>query len=185
MKSIILGNEVERMPDFAFRFMKLLFRFFYLFKSVHKDLIKFGIRQGDRIADWGCGTGAYIKAASEMVGMEGKVYAVDVHEMSIESVNKIIIKNKLSNVIPVLSDGIKADIPDNSVKIVFALDMFHMVKNPDQFLREISRIMGADGILFMEDGHQPRKTSRDKIEKSGCLKIIAEEKRFLKCTPVK
>ena len=84
-----------------------------------------------------------------------------------------------------LSDGIKADIPENSVKIVFALDMFHMVKNPDHFLREISRIIRADGILFIEDGHQPRKTSRDKIMKSGFWKIKEEEKRFLKCIPVK
>ena len=89
MKNIILGNEVERMPDFAFRFMKFLFHIFYLFKSVRKDLVLFGLRKGDYVADWGCGTGAYVKKASEMAGPDGKVYAVDVHELSIEAVNKI------------------------------------------------------------------------------------------------
>ena len=185
MKNVILGTEVERMPDFVFRLMKLLFHFFYFFKSVRKDLDRFGVGNGDKVADWGCGPGAYIKEASEMVGSEGKVYAVDVHELSIESVNKIIKKHKLSNVITVLTDGIKADIPDNTLNIVFALDMFHMVKNTDLFLKEICRITRTDGFLFIEDGHQQRKSAREKIQRSGCWKILDEQKRFMKCSPVK
>lgn len=185
MKNKILGTEVERMPDSVFRFMKFLFHIFYLFKSVRKDLEAFGVKRGDIIADWGCGTGAYTKEASEMVGVEGKVYAVDVHEMAIETVNKIISRNGLSNVIPVRSDGIKTDMPDNEVDIVFAIDMFHMVKNTDLFLKEICRITRNDGLLFIEDGHQPRKAAREKVIKSGCWKIIAEQKRYMKCSPVK
>jgi len=185
MKNILLGNEVERMPDFVFRFMKMLFHIFYLFKSVKKDLELFGVKKGDTVADWGCGTGAYTKAASEMVGPEGKVFAVDVHELSIQTVSGIIRKNNLTNVVPVLSDGIKADIPDDSVDIVFALDMFHMVKNTDLFLKEISRITKGSGYLFIEDGHQPRKQAREKIVRSGCWKIVTEEKRYMKCSPLK
>jgi ubiquinone/menaquinone biosynthesis C-methylase UbiE len=185
MKNAILGNEIERMPDFVFRLMKILFHIFYLFKSVRKDLELFGVKKGDVIADWGCGTGAYTKTASEMVGPEGRVFAVDVHELSVETVNGIIRKNNLTNVVPVLSDGIKADIPDDSVDIVFAIDMFHMVKNTDLFLKEISRITKKSGYLFIEDGHQPRKRSKEKIVRSGCWKIVTEEKRFMKCSPVK
>jgi len=185
MKNIILGTEVERMPDSVFRFMKFLFHIFYFFKSVRKDLEAFGLKKGDVVADWGFGTGAYIKEASEIVGAEGKLYAVDVHEMAIETVNKIVSRNGLSNVIPVLSNGIKADIPDNTIDIVFALDMFHMVKNTDLFLQEICRVMRNNGFLFIEDGHQPRKAAREKILKSGCWKIISEQKRYMKCSPVK
>ena len=92
MKNKILGTEVERMPDPVFRFMKFLFHIFYFFKSVKKDLERFGVKRGDVVADWGCGTGAYVKTASEMVGPDGKIFAVDVHELSIETVNRIIIK---------------------------------------------------------------------------------------------
>ena len=185
MKNIILGTEVERMPDSVFRFMKFLFHIFYFFKSVRKDLEAYGLKKGDVAADWGCGTGAYIKEASDMVGPDGKVYAVDVHEMAIETANRIVSRNGLSNVIPVLSDGTKADIPDNSIDIVFALDMFHMVKNTDLFLKEICRVTRNEGFLFIEDGHQSRIAARGKILKSGCWKIIAEQKRYMKCSPVK
>jgi ubiquinone/menaquinone biosynthesis C-methylase UbiE len=185
MKNVLLGNEVERMPDLVFRLMKVLFAFFYLFRDVRKDLVKFGVKNGDNVADWGCGTGAYIKDASKMVGHDGKVYAVDVHELSIETVRKIITRNNLSNVIPVLSDGIRADIPGNCVNIVFALDMFHMVRDTGSFLKEICRITVPGGTLYLEDGHQSRRAAREKVLRSGCWKIVREQKRFMICSPVK
>jgi ubiquinone/menaquinone biosynthesis C-methylase UbiE len=183
MKSILFGNEVERMPDFAFRFMRLLFVIYYFLKPARKYLIKFGIKKGDTVVDYGCGTGAFTKPASVMVGENGRVYAVDVHELAIESVESIIKKHHLRNVYPVKSDGTRTSITDNEADIVFALDMFHMVKDTDLFLKEICRITKRTGILYIEDGHQPRLDSRAKIMKSGYWVITGEEKRFLKCTP--
>jgi ubiquinone/menaquinone biosynthesis C-methylase UbiE len=185
MKKILFGNEVERMPDFAFSMMKLLFIIYYFFNPAIKKLRKFGIKTGNTVIDYGCGTGACIRAATELAGSSGIVYAVDLHEMAIASVNKLVNKYKLSNVIPVLSDGKKSDIKDNTADLVYALDMFHMVKEPGVFLNELCRITKQNGVLIIEDGHQPRSTSKEKIKSSGCWEIIYEEKGFLKCTPIK
>lgn len=185
MISKILGTGVEKMPDFVFRLMEIIFSVYYLFKSAGKVLSGLGITKNDIVADWGCGTGAYVRPASEMTGSGGKVYAVDVHELSIKAVKKIISKYDLKNVVPVLSNGVKTTIPDNEVNIVFAIDMFHMVKDPDLFLREICRITKPDGSLYLENGHQRRTTAREKVLRSGCWKIIREDRRFMKCTPIK
>jgi ubiquinone/menaquinone biosynthesis C-methylase UbiE len=185
MKNILFGNEVERMPDFIFRMMKLIFVIYYFFNPALKKLKKFGIQPGSTVIDYGCGTGACIKAAVELTGESGIVYAVDVHEMAISSVEKLISKYKLKNVIPVLSDGRKSDIKDDTADLVFALDMFHMVKEPGIFLDELCRITKHNGVLIIEDGHQPRSLSKEKIKSSGCWKIIDEEKGFIKCTPEK
>ena len=185
MKKILLGTGIDRMPDIVFRFMKILFAFFYLFKNVRKDIERFGIKKGDSVADWGCGTGAYTRAVSEKTGPTGKVYAVDVHELSIDTIKKIIKKRNLTNVIPVISDGIRTSIEDNSVDIVFALDMFHMVRNTDAFLEEVSRLTRPGGSLYLENGHQSRVTAREKVLKSGCWKIASEDKRFMICSPLK
>jgi ubiquinone/menaquinone biosynthesis C-methylase UbiE len=185
MKNILFGNEIEKMPDFAFRIMKLFFRVYYFVKPAGKYLKKFNIVPGSTVVDYGCGPGAFIKEASSMVGEKGKVYAVDVHEMAIASIEKLINRYNLTNVIPVLSDGNKSQISDNTADLIYALDMFHMVKEPSQFLKEINRITRPDGVLIIEDGHQPRSLTREKIMNSGCWKIIEEEKRFLKCLPVK
>jgi ubiquinone/menaquinone biosynthesis C-methylase UbiE len=184
MKQILFGNEVEKMPDFAFRMMKLLFIIYYFFKPAKEKLKKFGIKQGSTIIDYGCGTGACIKDASLMVGEKGTVYAVDIHEMAISSVEKLIKKYNLTNVNTVLTDGKKSEIQDGVADLIYALDMFHMVKDTDVFLKELCRMTKKDGILIIEDGHQARSAAKEKILKSGSWKIVEEAKEFLKCSPI-
>jgi ubiquinone/menaquinone biosynthesis C-methylase UbiE len=185
MRNCLFGNEVERMPDSVFWIMKQMFKIFYLFKPVDKYIARFGIKQGDIVVDYGCGPGAFIQKASLLAGENGTVYAVDLHEMAISAVNELIKKKNLKNVKPVLADGNRVAISDKIADIVYAIDMFHMVKESDVFLKEIHRIIKNEGILIIEDGHQPRKLTKDKIIRSGCWNIVEEQKRFLKCNPVK
>lgn len=185
MKNILFGNEVERMPDSVFWIMKQLFKLFYLIKPVDKYIIRFGIKNGDTVVDYGCGPGAFLKSASILTGETGMVYAVDLHEMAISSVNKLIEKDKLKNVKPILAIGNSVSIPDNAADIVYAIDMFHMVRDSDSFLKELCRITKNGGKLIIEDGHQPRTLSREKITGSGSWKITSENKRFIECLPIK
>ncbi len=184
MKNKLFGNEIERMPDLAFRFMKVFFVFYYFFRPVSKYLKKFGIKKGDTVVDYGCGPGAFIREVSGMVGPDGRIYAVDIHEMAIESVENIIRKYGLGNVTTVLVKDKHASIPDKAADLIYALDMFHMVSDTESFLAELCRIAKPGGVLIIEDGHQPRDDSRKKIEASGKWKIVAGEKRFMKCSPV-
>jgi ubiquinone/menaquinone biosynthesis C-methylase UbiE len=185
VKKILFGNEIEKMPDFAFRMMKIFFIIYYFFKPAGKYLRKFGIKPGYVVVDYGCGTGACIKDASSLAGENGTVYAVDIHEMAIASVEKLIRKHNLTNVKTVLTDGNRSILHNETADLVYAMDMFHMVKDTDSFLKELNRITKKEGTLIIEDGHQPRSASREKILKSGCWEIIGEKKRFLKCTPTK
>ena len=68
--------------------------------------------------------------------------------------------------------------------VVYALDMFHMVSNTDQFLKELCRILKPDGALYLEDGHQPRNRSKEKVRMSGVFIIESETKMHMKCRPV-
>jgi hypothetical protein len=63
--------------------------------------------------------------------------------------------------------------------------MFHMVSDPNAFLHLLFSIARPDGLLILEDGHQPREHSKQKITGSGCWEIIAESKSFMTCKPVK
>lgn len=183
MKNILFGNEMERMPDSVFWIMKQMFKIYYLIKPVDKYIGTFGIKKGDTVVDYGCGPGAFIKSASLLAGETGTVYAVDLHEMAILAVKELIRKNDLKNVKPVLAVGNGVAIPDKIADVVYAIDMFHMVKESDIFLKEICRITKNEGVLILEDGHQPRNLTIEKIKRSGCWKINEEQKRFLKCLP--
>jgi ubiquinone/menaquinone biosynthesis C-methylase UbiE len=183
MKTKLCGNEMDRIPGLSFRIMALLFNVSDWIISPDNRLIPFGIRPGQTVVDYGCGTGRYLKSASAQVGDTGTVYAVDIHELAIESARKRISRYNLQNVIPVLTDGKTVNIADHVADMIYALDMFHMVKDPERFLTELCRILKPDGILYLEDGHQPRTSSRRKLLDSGCWTIAEDARQYLKCRP--
>lgn len=173
------------MSDSTFRMMKFLFVIYYFFRPAGRYLKKFGIKPGFIVVDYGCGTGACIRDASSLAGNNGFVYAVDVHELAISSVEKLKARYGLTNVKTVLTDGKKTDIPDETADLIYALDMFHMVKDTGAFLLELNRIIKRDGILILEDGHQPRELSKERLKDSGRWTVAEENRRFMRCVPVK
>ena len=184
LKKFILGTGCDRMPDPVFRLMIILYKIYYFFKPPEKYLEKFGIQPGFTVVDYGCGPGAFIKAASEKTGDKGRVYAIDIQALAISAVKKIIDRHNLKNVIPVLSRVIKSEIPAGTADLIYALDMFHMVKDHSGFLKELKRISKPDASLILEDGHQSRKLTKQKILGSGAWEIVEEQKRFLRCKPL-
>ncbi len=172
------------MPDWSFRLMDLIFHVIdYIYPYIDKRVEKFGIRPGLTVVDYGCGPGRYTTRFAKLAGEQGKVYAVDIHELAVEEVKKKIERYGLRNVVPVLTDGYRTGLPDNTADIVSAIDMFHMISNASQFLAELKRITKDDGILVIDDGHQRRSTTRRAILESGIWEIFSETKDHLKCKP--
>ena len=177
-------RESERMPDISFRLMNTTFKivdFFYPY--IDKRIKSFGIREGMTVVDYGCGPGRYATRFSGLVGERGKVYAVDVHELATEAVKEKIEKYDLRNVEPLLVSGYDSTIPDHIADIVCAIDMFFVIKRPTEFLGELKRITKTDGMLIIDDGHQPREETKRKILESGHWTICEETRDHLKCRP--
>lgn len=183
MKKVVFGNEMDRMPDWAFRMMAFMFNIADIFKSPDRKLDAFDIRKGQTVVDWGCGTGRYLKQASALVGDPGTVYGVDIHQLAVEAAAGIAGKYNLKNIRPLLTDGKTVSIPSQTVDLVYAFDMFHMVRDTDIFLKELCRIIRPDGFIILEDGHQPRALTKEKVNHSGCWDIISETKAHIKCKP--
>jgi hypothetical protein len=73
--------------------------------------------------------------------------------------------------------------------MAFMFEVADVFKSPgrrlDAFLNELSRITKPDGVLILEDGHQPRSMSKTKVINSGCWEIISETKAYMMCQPKK
>lgn len=50
------------------------------FSSPKDNLLQLGLREGAKVADFGTGSGHYARAAAGIVGINGRVYAVDIQE---------------------------------------------------------------------------------------------------------
>lgn len=177
-------RQSERMSDTSFRMMHLTFKivdFFYPY--IKKRVKKFGIEEGMTVVDYGCGPGRYATKIAEIVGEKGKVYALDIHELAIEAVKSKIKKYDLANIQPILINGYDSTLPDDIADVVCAIDMFFIIKEPAAFLGELRRIVKKDGRLVVDDGHQPRSETKNKILDSGFWDIVEETKDHLKCKP--
>lgn len=184
LKKYCCGNEMERMPDIGFRMMSFTFAIMDIFCPVDRRLDTFGIKEGFTIIDYGCGPGRYLKRASQLVGKKGKVYALDIHRLAIKSVKEKVKKYNLESVEPVLIDGYSCNVDDHIADMIYAVDMFHMIKEPVPFLKELHRLLKKDGFLVIDGGHQPRNKTKMKINNSKVWNITQESKDYFKCTPI-
>jgi ubiquinone/menaquinone biosynthesis C-methylase UbiE len=179
------GGGIDRMPDFSFRIMSFLFKLRDTFTPFDRKLSSFGIQKGNTVIDYGCGPGSYLKRASKLTGPEGKVFAADIHELAIESVNRRIQIQELTNVKAVKINNYSCPLPDETADVIYALDMFHMVKEPQRFLSELHRLLKKEGKLIIDDGHQSRKKTLRKLKESGFWRTTENRKGWITAVPEK
>lgn len=184
MKGAIFGNNRDRMSDIGFRIMGLIFAIRDRFASPDSLLDGFAIARGQTVIDYGCGPGSYLSRARSLVGPEGMVYAVDIHELAVKAVTKRIDKHQWHNVKAIRTDGKRCSLPDNTADVIYALDMFHMVSDPRGLLSELNRLCKETGRLFIDKGRQTRGEAKSKVMASGLWGMADETKRYMKLRPV-
>ena len=89
----------------------------------------------------------------------------------------------LKNIISVLADGYQTEIPDQSADMAFALDMFFGVSDPVALLAELHRIVRHEGVLILDDGHQSREKTLEKLGWSGKWEVMQANREHLRCIP--
>ena len=179
----MFGFEKELLSNISFQAMSALFWFRDLVAPVDKKVNRWHINPGDVVVDVGCGPGSYLRAASALVGDEGKVYAVDIHPLAIRTVQKKIREQRLANVIALLTQNNHISLADNTADFIYAMDMFHMVKDTKAFLQELWRIAKPSGVLLIESGHQPVSLAMKKLKDGALWEVSQLRSNTFICTP--
>jgi len=110
-----------------------------------------GLEIGDIFLDAGCGDGYISIAASNLVGDQGKIYALDVYPKSIETVKKEIEDKKLDNTHAILAD-ISKNIPLDldSIDIVLMANVLHGFvadEEVEKVMSNIVEVLKPGGVL--------------------------------------
>ena len=91
-------KKPERMSDFHFKLMNIIFHIIdFVYPYIDKRIRKFGIKQDMTVVDYGCGPGRYTTRFAKIVGEQGRVFAVDIHELAVEMVTKKIEKQAMGS----------------------------------------------------------------------------------------
>ncbi|MEK7181913.1 MAG: class I SAM-dependent methyltransferase [Patescibacteria group bacterium] len=109
---------------------------------------------GQKVADFGCGSGYFSFEFSKRVGPEGQVYSFDVLPSALEAVESRAKSLGLSNIETKRANLEKENgsgLPSESVDWVILKDILFQNKHRDIILNEATRVLKAGGyVLIME-----------------------------------
>jgi predicted methyltransferase len=118
------------------------------------------LRPGMAAADVGAGTGLFTRMFAKEVGPEGKVYAVDIAAKFLDHIRKTCRQAGLNNVETVLCTATSANLPTNSVDLVFICDTYHHFEFPLRTMTSIHRALRPGGQVVLIDFHRVAGKSR-------------------------
>ena len=167
-----------------FRCMSLVLWLRDVFSSPKKKLVKAGLKPGEHVLDFGCGPGSFSLAAASLVGQSGKVYALDVHPLALQSVKKKTDNAGLQNV-EIISSDRDTHLPDQSVGFIILNDVLHEVDDPEAVLTELHRVLKPEGTLLFSDHYMSEKDILTRLTQKGLfslLRMIHKARLFSKNT---
>lgn len=131
-----------------------------------KRLIEPYVKDGQVVADLGCGSGYYTLALAELVGSAGKVYAIDLDKKAIRALAKKAGKCGYRNIeTQAVSAADVSCIKGKSVDFVLANGLLcSMASNRQSAVNEIKRILKSTGKAYISLGFGPPLGFVDKAE---------------------
>ena len=120
------------------------------------------LKKGDTFLDAGCGDGYISLAASKIVGEEGKVYAVDVWEESIDAFKEKIESENIKNIEAAVADITqKIPVDDESIDILYMGNVLHgFIENNEveTVMKEIKRAIKQGGSFSVVEFKKEEST---------------------------
>ena len=183
-EGFIQTNKVEKLSVYNrvhFRMMSFVHDTLYgLFLNPYKLLNAAGLKPGQKVLEVGCGPGFFTIPAAKIVGDKGKVYALDVNPVAVETVRRKIMENNLKNVKIMLADASETGLPDESIDVAFLFGVIHALKDVDAVMREMHRILKVKRILSVQKTWWSEKRLLDAVTKNNLFSFKEKNSRVFK-----
>lgn len=134
------------------------------------DILK--ITEGKSVADLGAGSGWFTVRAAERVGVQGKVFAVEINQDYINYINERAKKENFTNIQTVLGTEDDPKLTPNSIDSCLILKTYHEIAQPVKVLENLKKSLKKDALLGIIDRNG--KGDDHGLDKE---KVIEEAKR--------
>ena len=155
------------------------------FINPQKVIEQIGLKEGMKVADFGCGHGYFTIPVAKLVGSEGKVYAIDVLLEALEAVRSRAQLEGAANIETVrgnLEIAGGSGLPDNSVDFVLLHNVLFQAQKKSEIIKEAKRVLKLGGIFALVDWQKelaaigPESGWRLSFDEARAL---AQEERFV------
>lgn len=113
-----------------------------------------GVKEGERVADFGCGVGFFVMELSSIVGSTGKVFAIDIDRDMLDSLKSKALDSGTRNIYGILAnleEPGSTGLDSESVDVVLMINLLHLIKNKDVVFSEAQRILKRGGKMVLMD----------------------------------
>ena len=115
-------------------------------------LMAIGLKEGQKVVDFGSGRGHYTLPAAKLVGEKGKVYAFDRDGDDLEKLKNTVSTMDINN-IEIIEAETKVPLDDSCIDVVLCYDVIHYLKDRTLIYDEAHRILKKGGILSLYPKH--------------------------------
>lgn len=115
-----------------------------------------GIREGDIVADIGCGSGFFTYRFSKLAGNTGKVYALELKDEHLQTLNNFLESENIKNVTTIKGQEEYVELPEQVDKI-FMCSLYHIFygvisdRDRDAYLKSLVKCLKPNGELIIVD----------------------------------
>lgn len=151
-------------------------------------LIDAGVRPGMTVLDFGCGPGGFSLAAAKLVGPQGKVYAVDVQPLALETVRRTSVRRGMDNIQVIHGENAEL-VPPGTVDLAILYDVLHAIGDEEAGQRvmfSVHRALKPEGKLSVRDHHLKEVELSHLVTGTGLFRYSgrsAQSPQFIKIPP--
>jgi len=137
-------------------------------------LTELGVKAGQEILDFGCGSGTYTIPAAKLVGKDGRVYALDINKGTLDRMEERAKQEGLRNIVRIDTPS-EGGIPleDETIDLILMIDVLQEIDNRESLFDEVYRILKTGGIVSV----YPMHIAEEEVEKLATSKGLSLEER--------
>jgi ubiquinone/menaquinone biosynthesis C-methylase UbiE len=109
------------------------------------------VHSGQTVADVGAGTGYFSLPLADVVGSQGKVYAVDAQNEMLLLLRQKLDEATISNVELIHAEAVNTSLPQSSCDLFFAANVWHEFEDHAAVLKEAARVLKVGGQIAILD----------------------------------
>jgi len=122
-------------------------------KNASDALVEMGVRAGQAVLDFGCGSGTYTVPAARLVGEEGRIYALDISTEALDRLEEKVRREGLKNITRIVNEGRRIPLEDNSIDVMLLIDVLQEIDDKDDLFKEAYRILKPSGRVSVYPMH--------------------------------
>ncbi len=152
-----------------------------MFSDPAKNLAKLGLTHGMKVVDIGAGSGFYTILAARTVGVDGRVYAVDVQKNILDRIRTSGAAEGLRNIEVIWGNAEKiggTKLREGLADRVVISNILSQVEKPEDFALEIKRLVKPGGKILLVDWSDVSSVSPKTIFSSKSAQNLFQKNGF-------